>query len=217
MKKVAPTYRPGDNELFQLFDIGEADHVRDLLADLFDPASEAQREAMSKTLLDLLGRPIEKLRERIFESGRGANASELDSLDRFALAVRLAALRLSNCRQLDEELAREYADDLHARWIGFIAYAGAFRMYHDMPRDLEDAAARAAAAIKQQDANKRRTAPMRDKRDALAYAARVDQSLVISRYAELVAAQARGKRKTVGAEFGLSQSTVKNIWNNRKK
>lgn len=203
MKKVAPTYRLGDNELFQLFDIGEADHVRDLLADLADPASEAQREAMSKTLLDLLGRPIEKLRERIFESGRGANASELDSLDRFALAVRLAALRLSNCRILDEELAREYADDLHAKWIGFIAYAGAFRMYHDMPREMA--------------ANKRRTAAMRDKRDALAYGARVDHSLVISRYAELVAAKARGKRKTVAAEFGMSESAISTIWNNRKK
>ena len=203
MKKGAPTYKPGDDDLTLLFDTGDVDHFHYLIVNLADPASEAQRESMSQSLRDLVGKPIEKLRERIFESGRGTSAVELEPLDRFALGVRLAALRLSRCTALSEELAQEYADDLKRVWINFIAYGAAHRMYWDLPREWQ--------------VNKDKTAAMRDQRDALAYGARVDHDLIIKRYAELVAAKKRGIRKTVATEFGLSENTIRNIWNGREK
>ena len=219
MKKSAATYKIGDDELFQLFDIGEMEHVCDLVKDSYDPAPKGHRNGLAQSLTKHLLAPVENMIHRLHETGRGTSASEFDAADDLRSCTENVAklLAMSDDGTCSKDEAKELADDLCNAWTKFIAYAGAFRMYHDMPRDLEDTAARAAEAIRQQEANMLRTAPMRDKRDALAYAAQVDHGLVISRYAELVATKARGKRKTVAAEFGMSENTIKNIWNKRKK
>lgn len=203
MKKPT-TYQAGDDKLLLLYDPGELDHVcgkSGLLIELADPAPNSEREAMAEALRNLLGMPIERLQARIVESGRGTNATEWDALERFALAVESTAVQLPG--PLDKDGALALSTNLRAAWLEFIAYGSAYRMYYDLPREFE--------------VNKRKTATMRDVRNAMAYAAEVDHGLVITRYAELVAAKARGKRRTVAAEFGLAENTVRNIWNVRDR
>lgn len=205
MKKAVATYKLGDDQLFQLFDIGEMEHVCDLVRKSYDPAPKGHRIGLAQSLTRLLLRPVENMIQRLHETGRGVNASEFDAADELRTCTENVSklLAMSDGATCSKDEARELAGDLCNAWTKFIAYGSAFRMYHDMPREV--------------DTNKRKTAAMRDKRDALAYGARVDHNLVINRYAELVAAKVRGKRKTVAAEFGMSENTVKNIWNSRKK
>jgi hypothetical protein len=205
MKKAAPTYKTGDDELFQLFDIGEMEHVCELVKDSYDPAPKGHRNGLAQSLTRLLLQPVENMIQRLHETGRGANASEFNAADELRTCTENVSklLAMSDGATCSKDEASELAGDLCNAWTKFIAYGSAFRMYHDMPREV--------------DTNKRKTAAMREARDALAYGSRVDHHLVIERYAELVAARARGKRKTVAAEFDLSENTVKNIWNSREK
>lgn len=209
MKKPAPTYKLGDEQLFQLFDTGEMEHVCDLVRESYDPAPEGHRSGLAQSLTRLLLRPVESFIYRLHDTGRGASASEFDAADELRACVENVAKLLTmsddgtEFASCTKDEAGELADDLGSAWTRFIAYAGAYRMYADLPRELE--------------ANERKTKAMRDTRDAIAYAARVDHSLVIARYAELAAAKVRGIRKTVAGEFGLSESMVSKIWNNRDK
>ena len=201
MKKPPRTYSLGDDDIFQLFDVGEADHLRALLADLADPVPESERKAMADNLRCLLGVVIEKMRGRILESGRGENAAEYESLDRFATAVEVAALQLPG--PLDKAGAQDIADNLHMRWIAFIAYSCAWRMYHDLPRELATTA--------------RRTAPMISRRDAEAYAVQIDHKNIVAEYARRKAAGESKIAKTLAEEYGKKQGTIKNIWSKRDK
>lgn len=209
MKKAVATYKLGDDQLFQLFDIGEMEHVCDLVRESYDPAPKGHRNGLAQSLTKHLLAPVENMIHRLHETGRGTSASEFDAADELRSCTENVAKLLAMSddgtepAEFSKGEAKELADDLCKAWTKFIAYGSAFRMYHDMPREM--------------DTNKRKTAAMRDKRDALAYAARVDHELVIARYAELVAAKVRGKREIVAAEFGMSESAVSSIWNKRKE
>jgi hypothetical protein len=172
-----------------------------VLAELADPAPNSEREAMSDALRSLLGRPIEALQARIIESGRGVNAVEWEALERFALAVEVTAMQLPG--PLSDDEARALASNLRTAWVEAGFYASAYRMYHDLPREL--------------DVNKRKTESMREERDALAYASRVDHDHIRERYAELKAAKARGIGKTLATEFSIAEGTIRNIWSTRDR
>lgn len=202
MKKPAPTYRAGDDELFSLFDTFQLDRVRDLLHEMADPTPKSEREGMADALRRLLGVPVNNLKRRILDE-RGARASELDAVTRFAEAVEAVAVDLESASPLDATAARDLATTLRAAWLEFIAYAGAFRMYHDLPRELEH--------------NRTKTKVIREKRAALAYAQRVDHDLVVAEYAKLKAQGARGLRAAVAAQFGIKAQTVANIWADRDR
>lgn len=209
MKKAVATYKLGDDQLFQLFDIGEMEHVCDLVRESYDPAPKGHRNGLAQSLTRLLLRPVESFIYRLHETGRGASASEFDAADELRTCVENVAKLLAmsddgtGFASCTKDEAGELAGDLGSAWTKFIAYAGAHRMYADLPREMET--------------NHRKTERMRDGRDARAYAAQVDHRLIIARYAELLAAKARSKRKTVAEEFGLSESMVSKIWNNRDK
>lgn len=203
-KKVAPTYKAGDGDLLQLFDTGELDHVCGkfgVLVELADPAPNSEREAMADALRNLLGRPIKALQDRIIESGRGDGAVEWEALERFALAVEVTATQLPGPLRDDE--ASTLASNLRAAWVEAGFYASAYRMYHDLPREL--------------DVNKRKTESMREERDARAYAARVDHDYIRERYAELKAAKAGEIGKTLATEFSMAEGTIRNIWSKRDR
>lgn len=205
MKKPAPTYKPGDDKLFPLFDTFQMERVCELVEDSYDPAPEGHRGRLSQSLTRLLIQPIESFIERLYETGRGVNASEFEAADELrACAENVAeSLATSDDGTCAKHEAGELADDLHRAWIKFIAYASAHRMYADLPREMET--------------NVRKTKPMREVRDAMAYAAQVDHLRIIERYSELLAAEVRGKRKTLAKEFGLSESMISKIWNERAK
>jgi hypothetical protein len=201
--KPKPLYKPDDDPLFRLFDSGEMEHVYGLLVGLADPVPRAEREAMAAALRKLLGKPIAVLLNRIGESGRGAQAAEWDALERFALAVEVTAKRLGLSEPLDSAEAGELALDLRAAWLEFIAYAGAHRMYADMPREL---------AI-----NSRKTAPLLASRKTVTAHARGDHDRIRADYARLKAEGARGIAKTLAKKYDRSPGGIRNIWSKRLK
>lgn len=202
MKKPPTIYRAGDDDLFLLFDTGDVDHVYNLLLGLAEPTPKSERDGMAVTLRRLLSVPLGTLKARILRA-RGAQASELDSVVRFARAVEAIALDLESRSSLDSIAAADIATTLRAAWIEFIAYAGAFRMYHDLPLRLE--------------INSNKTKGMLDARGALAYAQQVDHGLIVAEYAKLKAEGAHRLRATVAARFGIAEQTVANIWNKRDR
>ncbi len=128
-KKPYALYRTDDDALFLLFDTGEMEHVCALLA---------CGERIQNAMLQLIAAPLRELIRRIYESGRGDSASELDAVNRFLSCTEITAsiLTLSEGQELESGEAKKLSDNLQRAWEGFIAHAAAPRMYHDLPRAL---------------------------------------------------------------------------------
>lgn len=131
-------YKHGDEMLFRLFDVVEMEHVCDLVRQTSDPVPNGYRTGLSERLRDLLLAPINCFIDRLYESGRGFNASEYPAADAFRTTVENLAqnLTLNEASSMDSRAASELTDALRSSWIEFIAQAGAYRMYDDLPRDL---------------------------------------------------------------------------------
>jgi hypothetical protein len=135
-------YKDKDDDLFQLFDTAEMDHVYDMVADCHDPAPKEHRSTLGDSLSKFLLSPLEKFICRLYESGRGSNASEFDACVSFRDCIEnvMKILSLSNDEGgMPPEVSREIAQDLRAAWMEFIARSAAHRMYHDLPNALENA------------------------------------------------------------------------------
>jgi hypothetical protein len=205
-KKFLPTYKPGDDALlFELFDIGEMEHVSDLVKASHDPAPKGYRNGLAESLRRFLLPPVENMIHRLHETGRGPGASEFEATDDFRACIENVArlLTINGDGPYSKEEAGQLAGELRSAWTGFIAHAAAYRMYCDLPRELET--------------NKRKTGPMLDKREITVIAAKVRQNQIVERYAELKAAGTRGIRKMLAREFNLSPNTIKNTWGNRDR
>jgi hypothetical protein len=140
-------YKDQDNDLFQLFDTGEMDHIYDLVFNCHDPAPKEYRSNLSESLGKFLLAPTEKFISRIYESGRGSNAAEFDASIGFRDCIEnvMKLLSLSNeDGEMPAGVAHELAHDLRLAWLEFIARSAAHRMYSDLPRQLEEAKKRSA-------------------------------------------------------------------------
>jgi hypothetical protein len=135
-------YKDSDDDLFLLFDTAELDHVCYLLSNCHDPAPKEYRSNLSQSLGELLLAPVEKFISRLYESGRGSNASEFDATIRFRDCIENVSRRLA-LRKEDGEMppavAQEIARDLQIAWLEFIARSAAHRMYSDLPEQLKKA------------------------------------------------------------------------------
>lgn len=206
MKKKRTPKKPrifkcGDDDLFILFDTGEAEHVAGLIRDLADPATQKDRDAMAEALRRLLIAPLESLRLRYLEAGHSIDRD--DPLDRLSECAEITAQIISNRQAMDKTETAELADDLFQRWMMFIAWGAAHRMYADMPNEL--------------DAGMKRTATIREKRACASANAPDLHRQIIEHYAALQAQGMRGLRKIVARDFHVAGSTVKNIWNARDR
>jgi hypothetical protein len=199
------TYKPGDDHPVQLFDTGEMEHVCDLVRDSYDPAPEGHRSGLAQSLTRLLLRPVESFIDRLHETGRGASAAEFDAADELRTCVENVAKLLTmsddgtEFASCTKDEAGKLADDLRAAWTRFIAYAGAYRMYSDLPREWE------------------RTAGMRASRATAADHARGDHERIRADYAELKAAGERNIAKKLATKYNRNDQDIRNIWSKRSK
>lgn len=218
MKKPAQIYKLGGLELLRLYDTAMADDICNFLEGVGGPYPRCEHEARTKPVsdalrdvLELIAKEETRLSQNQFEKmSRSERArrtrgqdTEIRALDRFKDAVECAVQRLAESTPMDMAEAALIAGGVHHRWFEFIARACSPLMYDDQLADI--------------DKKKNQTWAMRDTRDALAYAARVDHERVIERYAELAAGKVRGIRKIVASEFDMPETTVRNIWNSREK
>lgn len=113
--------RSEDDPLLNLFDTGERDHVCNLIAN-------ADR---TLDLMPLL-RCIDEYVKRLFDTGRGQGASEYGAAIRLRDCVESVSLILATH---DSGETRDISGLLNDAWTRFIADAGAYRMYHDLPQE----------------------------------------------------------------------------------
>ena len=135
-------YKNQDDDLFQLFDTGEMEHVCDLVFNCHDPAPNGYRATLSESMEKFLLAPTEKFINRLYESGRGSNAVEFDASVGFRDCIEnvMKLLSLSSeDGEMPAEVAQEMARDLRLAWLEFIAMSAAHRMYSDLPKQLEEA------------------------------------------------------------------------------
>ncbi len=119
--------KPLDAAWLALFDTGEMQHVHYLITSGERPS-----------LLQLVAKPLRESIRRIFESGRGENASEYESTKHFLYWAETTAKYLdsSKGRSLEKDEALDLADNLQRAWEVFRANASSYRMYHDLPMEL---------------------------------------------------------------------------------
>ena len=135
-------YKNEDEDLFQLFDIGEMNHICDLVFNCHDPAPKEYRATLANSLSEFLLSPVEKYISRLFESGRGTNASEFDASIGFRECIEIVMRRLSlrgDEGEMPSAVSHEIAGSLRSAWVEFIAISAAHRMCSDMPTELRNA------------------------------------------------------------------------------
>jgi hypothetical protein len=133
-------YKDEDGDLFQLFDIGDMNHIYDLIFNCHDPVPKGHRTILAQSLTEVLLPPTEKFISRLYESGRGSNASEFDAAvgfrDCIEIVIRLILLR-ANEGEMPSAVAHEIAQSLRSAWLEFIAMGAAYRMCFDLPNELK--------------------------------------------------------------------------------
>lgn len=133
-------YQPNDTEFFNLFIPDVVENACDYISRLDDPAPKGSRQGMAEALVKLLHAPVGRFVARLHETGRGMNATEYEAAENLRASASDIAKELMEA-EIDGVLTRmkshELADRLRVAWLTFIAYAAAYRMYDDLPRDLE--------------------------------------------------------------------------------
>lgn len=157
-KTARNTYRPGDTDLFDLFDTNYMRHVCEAIADCCDPVPPGWRAGLAQALKTKLMPVVSLMIARLWEDGRGTNASEYSATERFGECVENIADLIVGAegRGVTRDDARGYAESLRLAWTTFIAEASAHRMYDDLPRDL--ATAERTSAVQREKARKLRKA-----------------------------------------------------------
>jgi hypothetical protein len=140
LKGGVTMYKDEDGDLFQLFDIGEMNHIYDLVFNCHDPVPKGHRTILAEALSEFLLPPVEKFISRLYESGRGTNASEFDAAAGFQecieIVIRLILLRSSE-GEMPSAVSHEIAQSLRSTWIEFIAMGAAYRICFDLPKELK--------------------------------------------------------------------------------
>jgi len=155
-------YKDEDGDLFQLFDIGEMNHIYDLILNCHDPAPKGHRAILAEVLAEFLLPTAEQFVTRLYESSRGSNATEFDAAvgfkDCIEIVIRLISLR-GDDGEMPSAVSHEIAQSLRSAWIEFIAMGAAYRMCSDLPKELKIAKKRSirnrvAAAIQRKSVTK---------------------------------------------------------------
>ena len=139
MAKGAKLYTPDDDQIFSLFDTGVIDHVCEIVETIFDEEESGYRTAMAESFERLLLRPLDDFVRRLYETGRGAHASEHDAAVAFRDYVQKLTFEFQKHegQALARETTHQWSQILRSSWVTFIAFAGAHRMYADLPNELK--------------------------------------------------------------------------------
>lgn len=121
-----------------LFDPASRDSALAQIQEAGDPVPAGWRAALAATIETHLLSHMRRYRALMFESGRGRNALEFETLDDFERAAENVAslLRIAEGGTMDAETAHGLARDLETAWLGFAAEATAHRMYDDLAREV---------------------------------------------------------------------------------
>ena len=135
MKLFAP-----DDAVFRLFDPAELDHVCELVADSCEPHPTRYFSAIAKSLHDLALHPLHLFIERALVT-HGRNLAGLSEAQALRMVLAGIVHEFSHCPTLTKSQAANNAEILRAAWLEFIVYAGAYRVYADLPQELSREAA----------------------------------------------------------------------------